>query len=191
MQDRDLQKSASWGRRAVLGTAVAVAPGLASPAQAADPTSERPQPGDRLVFLVGPKKGQPIRASDLPLGGPQSQAYPADPNGTVRDGSRLNLVIVVRIGNEGLSEQTRARSADGVVAYSGVCTHQGCPVNMWLDERHALYCSCHGSTYDPKNGAKVLAGPAPRPLAALPLKSESGLLIVAAGFTRRVGMEPG
>ena len=92
MQDRDLQKSASWGRRAVLGTAVAVAHGLASPAQAADPTSERPQPGDRLVFLVGPKKGQPIRASDLPLGGPQSQAYPADPNGTVRDGSRNRRV---------------------------------------------------------------------------------------------------
>jgi rieske iron-sulfur protein len=190
MQDNNPQEGMLCRRRALLGTAVAVAPLLNPQAQAQDPTSERPQPGDHLVFLVGPKKGQPIRADDLPLGGPQAQAYPADPKGTVRDGSRLNLLIVVRVGHEGLSEETRAHSAGGVVAYSGVCTHQGCPVNAWSDERHAFVCSCHGSTYDPKNGAAVLFGPAPRPLAALPLKSENGLLIVAAGFTRRVGMEP-
>lgn len=191
MQDRDASNGLQGGRRAVLGTALAVAPWLILPARADDPTSQRPTPGDHLVFLVGPRQGHPIRGSDLAFGGPQSQAYPASPNGTLRDGSRLNLVIVIRIGNEGLSPETRARSADGVVAYSGVCTHQGCPVNMWLEQRHAFYCSCHGSTYDPKNGANVLAGPAPRPLAALPLRSENGLLIVAAGFTRHVGMESG
>ena len=60
-----------------------------------------------------------------------------------------------------------------------------------VDERHAFVCSCDGSTYDPKNGAAVLFGPAPRPLAALPLKSENGLLTVAGAFTRHVGMETG
>ena len=50
-----------------------------------------------------------------------------------------------------------------------------------------MVCSCHGSTYDPKNSATVIFGPAPRPLAGLPLKSENGLLIVAGGFTVRVG----
>ena len=117
------------------------------------------------------------------------QAYPADPNGVVRDGSRLNLVIVARIGTDGVNEETRARMADGVVAYSGVCTHQACPVNMWSDDLHAFVCSCHGSVYDPKNSAEVVAGPAPRRLAAVPLKSENGLLIVAGGFTGRVGMQ--
>jgi len=157
--------------------------------QSNDPTSARPQPGDRLVFLTGPKKGQAARSDDLKLGGSQAQAYPADPKGVVRDGSPLNLVVLVRVGSDGLDADTRARSADGVVAYSAICTHQACPVNQWSEEKKAMVCSCHASTYDPKNGAKVIFGPAPIALAALPLKSEGGLLIVAGGFTGRVGGE--
>src|ERR1700693_5007853 len=65
-------------------------------------------------------------------------SYPADPNGTVRDGTPLNLVILVRVGSDGLNEETRARSADGVVAYSAICTHQSCPVNQWSTEKMAM-----------------------------------------------------
>jgi Rieske Fe-S protein len=65
-----------------------------------------------------------------------------------------------------------------VVAYSAICTHQACPVNQWSEEKKAMVYSCHAPTYDPKNGANVIFGPAPKSLAALPLKSESGLLIV-------------
>jgi Rieske Fe-S protein len=96
-------------------------------------------------------------------------------------------VLLARVGNDGLDEETRKRAADGVVAYSAICTHQACPVNQWSTEKLAMVCSCHGSTYDPKNGAKVIFGPAPLPLAALPLKSENGVLIVARGFVGRVG----
>ena len=88
--------------------------------QANDPTSAPPRPGDRLIFLAGPKQGKPARSEDLELGGPQAQAYPADLNGAVRNGTPLNLVILVRVGGDGLDEETRARSADGVVAYLGV-----------------------------------------------------------------------
>jgi len=189
MQDQDLHEDPRYKRRVVLGGGLAVVPWLISPGQAQDPASAPPQPGDHLVFLTGPKKGEPIRSDDLPAGGKQVQAYPADPKGTVRDGSRLNLLIVARVGEEGTSEETRARMADGVVAYSGICTHQACPVNMWSDSRHAFVCSCHGSIYDPKNDAEVVSGPAPRHLAALPLKSENGMLTVAAGFVGRVGMQ--
>ena len=52
---------------------------------------------------------------------------------------------------------------------------------MWSSDLKAFVCSCHGSTYNPKNDAAVLFGPAPRPLPALPLKSDNGLLIVPAG----------
>jgi rieske iron-sulfur protein len=189
MEDCDHREGVRCGRRAVLGVGLAAAPWLAASARADDPTSLRPQPGDNLVYLVGPKQGKPIRSDDLQIGAIQVQAYPAAPNGTVRDGSRLNLVIVARIGYDGVSEDTRAHMADGVVAYSGVCTHQGCPVNMWSDERHAFVCSCHGSIYDPRNDATVLFGPAPRHLAALPLKSENGVLKVAGGFIGRVGVQ--
>jgi rieske iron-sulfur protein len=189
MGDGDLSEGPLCRRRAVLGVGLAVAPWLISSAGAQDATSMPPQPGDHLVFLTGPKQGQPVRSDDLQIDAVQVQAYPADPNGTVRDGSRLNLVILARLGTDGVSEETRARMADGVVAYSGVCTHQACPVNMWSEDLHAFVCSCHGSVYDPKNGAEVIAGPAPRHLAALPLKSERGMLMVAGGFVGRVGMQ--
>lgn len=179
-------------RQAMLGAALALAPWLNIPARAEDQpdeTAKRPQSGDHLVFLTGPKKGQPARSDDLELGGPQMQTYPADPKGLVRDGSPLNLVVLVRVGSNGLDADTLARSADGVVAYSAICTHQACPVNQWSTEKKAMVCSCHGSTYDPKNGAKVIFGPAPRSLAGLPLKSENGMLIVAGGFDGPVGRQ--
>jgi rieske iron-sulfur protein len=179
-------------RQAMLGAALALSPWLNVPARAEDQpdeTEKPPQPGDHLVFLTGPKKDQPARADDLDLGGPQMQAYPADPKGLVRDGTPLNLVLLVRVGSDGLDGDTRARSADGVVAYSAICTHQACPVNQWSTEKKAMVCSCHASTYDPKNGAKVIFGPAPMPLAGLPLKSENGVLIVAGGFDGPIGRQ--
>lgn len=192
MQDRD-QNEIALSRRAVLGAGLAAGPLLMSPARAdddaPDPTAVPPQAGDHFVFLTGPKVGQPVLAGDLPLGGPQVQAYPAAPDGTVRNGSRLNLVILARIGDDGVDDVTLAHMADGVVAYSGVCTHQACPVNMWSNDVHAFVCSCHGSVYDPRNGAEVLDGPAPRHLAALPLQSKDGLLTAAGGFVGRVGMQ--
>jgi Rieske Fe-S protein len=192
MSVSDPHEIAVCRRRALLGVGLALTPLALAPARADDAASEMPpQPGDHLVFLTGPKTGEPIRVEDLPKGGPQVQAYPKSPDGTVRDGTRLNLVIVARIGDEGVDEVTLGRMADGVVAYSGVCTHQACPVNMWSDQQRTFVCSCHGSVYDPRNGAEVLDGPAPRHLAGLPLKSENGVVIVAGGFTGRVGMQTG
>jgi len=151
--------------------------------------SAPPQPGDHFAFVLGDKKGE-IKVDDLEPGGPQVQAYPMDPKtGVIRNGSRLNLVVLVRLDPTALSDETNAHAAQGVVAYSGVCTHQGCPVVMWSSERSALFCSCHGAMYDPKNGAEVLDGPAPRALAALPLKIENGVPIVAGAFAGRVGSE--
>jgi Rieske Fe-S protein len=179
-------------RQAILGAALALSPFLNIPARAddqPDETEKGPQPGDHLVFLGGPKKDQPARVEDLELGGEQMQAYPADPKGLVRDGTPLNLLLLVRVGDDSLDEQTRKLAADGVVAYSAICTHQACPVIQWSTEKKAMVCSCHGSTYDPRNSAKVIFGPAPLPLAGLPVKSENGLLIVAGGFNGPIGRQ--
>ena len=179
-------------RQALIGAALALSPLLNIRARAEDQpdeTAKRPQPGDHLVFLSGPKKDQPARVEDLELGGEQLQTYPADPKGLVRDGTPLNLVLLARVGDDGLDEQTRKLAADGVVAYSAIYTHQACPVIQWSTEKKAMVCSCHGSTYDPKNSAKVIFGPAPLPLAGLPLKSENGVLIVAGGFNGPIGRQ--
>jgi len=175
-------------RQALLGAALAISPLLSIPARA-DETAKGPQVGDHFVFLTGPHKETPAKAEHLELGGTQVQAYPVSPKGVVRDGDPLNLVVLVRVGDEGLDDQTRKLSADGVVAYSAICTHQGCPVNQWSDEKKAMVCSCHQSTYDPKNSAKVIFGPAPAPVSGLPLKSENGVLIVAGAFDGPLGMQ--
>jgi Rieske Fe-S protein len=62
------------------------------------------------------------------------------------------------------------------VAYSAICTHQGCTV-AYKDGN--LACPCHGSVFDPANGAAVVAGPAPRPLPEIPVKVEGGEVVKA------------
>ena len=62
------------------------------------------------------------------------------------------------------------------VAYSAVCTHQGCTVAY---KNGQLACPCHGSVFDPADGAAVIAGPAPKPLAEIPVKVQGGDVVKA------------
>jgi Rieske Fe-S protein len=164
---------------------------LAFPAAviAADPRMERPQEGDVFVFATGDKAKTVISDADLVLGGPPVLAWPMDPQTkTIRDGSRLNQVLIVRLDASSLDETTRARAADGgIVAYSASCTHALCPVTGWRPERHIVHCPCHNSEYDVSNSAKVVFGPAQRPLPALPLKVVDGTPVAAGAFTGKVG----
>jgi thiosulfate dehydrogenase [quinone] large subunit len=68
------------------------------------------------------------------------------------------------------------RTKAGVFAYSLVCTHQGCTVSY---SGKKLACPCHGAEFDPFNGAKVIAGPAPKPLPSIKVKI-SGAYVVEA-----------
>jgi len=188
MRRRNWLQGPCFERRAVLG--LALTPLLVGAARAGDAAADPPLLDDRFVFLTGPKKGQVVKVDDLALGGPQVQAYPVGADGTVRNKSLLNLVVLARFDPAELSEETRARAADGVVAYSGVCTHLGCPVNMWSKADDVFVCSCHGSQYNPRNGAEVVAGPAPRPLPSLGLKVADGEVAIAATFSGRVGFTP-
>jgi rieske iron-sulfur protein len=186
--------AARVGRRAVMGTAIGMVAGLsvegAAEAATDDPKKARPKAGDRFVFFSGDRKGETIKPEDLPLGGPPMLAYPQDPaTETVRSGSRLNQVALIRLDPASLGEDTRPRAADGVLAYSAVCTHQGCPVNMWKEDAQTLYCSCHGSQFDPRDEANVVDGPAPRRLAVLPLKVENGFVVAAGEFEGRIGFK--
>ncbi len=180
-------------RRSVLQAALGTGLGLLLPerarAQAADPRNARPQEGDRLVYADGDQKGALIKLDALPVGGLPVTAMPQDAaSGTVRDGSRLNQILLVRLDPARLQGDTQGRSAQGVVAYSAVCTHTGCDGFAWTPEKQMYKCPCHDSEFDPADGAKVTGGPAPRRLPALPLKVVDGLLVVAGAFTARVGV---
>jgi Rieske Fe-S protein len=141
-----------------------------------------------LVYASGDRAREIITLADLPVGGAPVMAWPMDPaSKALRDGSRLNQVVLVRLDAASLDETTRARSVDGVVAYSAMCTHALCPVTGWNAEKHVLRCPCHNSEYDPRRAAEVVFGPAPRPLPGLPLAVTDGALTAAGKFLGRVG----
>jgi len=188
-------------RRSLLLTALATGACLATarPAAAEDDqpgSSERPQQADVLVFSEGEHAGEIIKSGDLKLGGPPVHAWPKDPKSSViRKGSRLNEVLVIKLDPGELDDDTRSRSADGIVAYSVVCTHAGCPITAWVKEeagdKNIFKCMCHNSEYDPRQSGQVVFGPAPKRLAALPLAMADGALTVAAAFVGKVGAQQG
>ena len=156
-----------------------------------DPVSSRPRIGDVFV-KPGDSAKTPLTPDDMRAGAPQTLAWPMDPSdGTVRSGSRLNQVVLLRLDPQTLSPETRARAADGIVAYTAICTHTGCDVDDWEPAGRLLACQCHSSQFDPRDGAKVVDGPAPRPLPALPLKIVDGTLVVAQPFTAAIAFEKG
>lgn len=187
-------------RRSVLRAIAALSPLLwlrsgpaeAAPGPAKDPAEARPRRGDFLTPLDGPERGTPLRVEALALGARPLLAVPIEPeSGVIRDGSRLNQVQVLRLAEEALSEETARYAAAGVVAYSAVCSHTGCPVSQWNAETRHLVCPCHGSEFDPAARASVRNGPATRRLAVLPLREEQGTIVVRGGFRGKVGFSLG
>ncbi|MFL5856364.1 MAG: Rieske 2Fe-2S domain-containing protein [Solirubrobacteraceae bacterium] len=96
-------------------------------------------------------------------------------------------VVVVRILESEVLENPQW-APQGIMAYSKVCTHAGCAVSLFryptyepTSQPPALVCPCHYSTFDVRRAAKVVFGPAGRPLPQLPLSIEAGGNLVAAG----------
>jgi len=175
--------------QAVAATGVGLVVSRSALAVEAPPKSMRPQPGDRFVFVMGDRAGSPVALADLAQGHAPVLAWPLDPRtSTVRDGSRLNQVLLIRLDQGNLDEVTAPRAADGIVAYSATCTHALCPVTGWNDEKQVFHCQCHQSEFDPLRDGKVVSGPAPRSLPALPVKIEDDALMAAGTFVRKVGL---
>jgi rieske iron-sulfur protein len=152
--------------------------------------SMRPQIGDVLVYGPSDQEGTVIKSSDVKVGDGPVLAWAMDPaQKVVRDGSRLNQVLLLRLDPAVMGPETAEHAADGLVAYSAICTHAQCTVTDWMEDRKVLHCPCHQSEYDPRQNAKVVGGPAPRALAALPLKLVDGTAQVAGLFIGRVGMD--
>lgn len=175
-------------RRAVFKMGLATGIAVPMSALGQPPNRLRPQPGDQLVFEEGPNQDALVRPELLELEKRPLSALARDPATQVlRDGSRLNRIMIMRIDPELMSARYQANVAEGVIAYSAVCTHTGCDVTNWDEGQLRMACPCHESQFDIYDGAKVVGGPAPRPLAMLPLEVVDGIVLVAAGFRGRVG----
>ncbi len=58
-----------------------------------------------------------------------------------------------------------------------------------MADKKAGLCPCHGGTFDLAQGARVIAGPPPRPVPQLPLKVENEVLVAAGEFLGEVGVK--
>ncbi len=178
--------------KSVLGVLMALPFADVALAQGRGPAKARPQAGDQFVFAGGERQDKRVTPADVQVGASPVLAYTIDPQTQViRNGSRLNQIVFVRVDPAQIAERTRSFAADGIVGYSAFCTHRGCPVIGWQVETRVLKCPCHNSEFGPRDGARVMLGPAKRRLAALPVKIVDGVLMAAGGFKGRLGVKPG
>ncbi|HEX6936760.1 MAG TPA: Rieske 2Fe-2S domain-containing protein [Actinomycetes bacterium] len=145
------------------------------------------KPGRRL--LTDPT-GQPIKAADIPIGtvihvqpeGIEESEHPLDERAKA-----TTLVIRLEPG-EIKDKKQRDWSVDGIVAYSKICTHVGCPVGLYEQQTHHLLCPCHQSTFDVTRDCAVIFGPAARPLPQLPLAvDDEGYLVSRDDYQEPIG----
>jgi len=131
--------------------------------------------GVRLVR----RNGTPVRLGDLALGSLET-VYPDVPGG-IRMADSPTMLIRMRPEELTPRKGREDWSVEGHIAYSVICTHLGCPVKLYEQQTHHLFCPCHQSTFDASNGAKVVFGPAARSLPQLAISVDADGYFMAQG----------
>ncbi len=142
-------------------------------------------------YVVRDPEGTRIKAADIPIGG----VVHVLPEGVAEQEHALNekaksAVLLIRLEPDEYDPLPSRVGWDheGIVAYSKICTHVGCPVGLYEQNTHHLLCPCHQSTFDVLQHCEVIFGPAARALPQLALAAdEDGYLIAQQGFTEPVG----
>ena len=168
-----------------------------------------PLPGDVLtktvwregMRIVNDISGTPIRPDEVEIG-QLVNAEPAiffdtdDAGEPILDGHTIlaekakAAVILVRMQPQDITppEGRENWGVDGILCYSKICTHVGCPISLWEQQSHHLLCPCHQSTFDLADGGKVIFGPAGHALPQLPMGvDDEGYLIAMSDFLEPVG----
>jgi len=135
----------------------------------------------------------PVKATDLPVGGLIS-AVPADLEEKQAEQGNQNArgkaaILVVRMQPDEIrSQQGENWDYQGILAYSKICTHVGCPISLYEHRTHHLLCPCHQSTFDLADSGNVIFGPAARRMPQLPIGvDDEGYLVALADFAEPVG----
>jgi ubiquinol-cytochrome c reductase iron-sulfur subunit len=156
--------------------------------------------GRTLQRVVRDVVGTPIKASELEVGDLVNAepeilfATDADHQPIVEGTdllvakSKAAVILNRMLPGDIVSTQTANWSVDGIVCYSKICTHVGCPISLNERTTHHLLCPCHQSTFDLADSGRVLFGPAARPLPQLELTVDAdGYLAAKRDFTQPVG----
>ena len=168
-----------------------------------------PLPGTKLehtvwrrgMRIVNDVSGTPIRPEDMEIGqlvnAEPAVFFEVDEEGEpLVEGHELQAekakaaVILVRMEPRDITpaEGRENWGVEGILCFSKICTHVGCPISLWEQQTHHLLCPCHQSTFDLGDNAKVIFGPAARALPQLPMGvDDEGYLVAMSDFTEPVG----
>ncbi len=193
---RDLLK----GGLMLLGATALGTVGGSLPAFAAGGAGDQPQPfgapkpHDQFVYNDGPKKGQYVKTADIVLDAPPISVQAKDPeSGQVRE-SEKSTVLLYRVKADAIPVEYRADSADGILAYSALCTYDGYLIEPkdWDATNKQFVCPGCQTKYDPIKGAAVVAGPGKRELPQVPIADNvdnPGFLWISHGILTWVGIK--
>ncbi|MCX4693740.1 ubiquinol-cytochrome c reductase iron-sulfur subunit [Streptomyces sp. NBC_01408] len=158
-----------------------------------------PLPEDKLrktlwakgKLLINQNTMEPLRPEDVIVG---SLTF-AMPEGLEEEQHDFQIQIakaalmIVRIKPEDIKDKQELEwSHEGIVAYSKICTHVGCPISLYEQQTHHVLCPCHQSTFDLSDGARVIFGPAGHALPQLRIGvNDEGFLEALGDFEEPVG----
>ncbi|MFI1352264.1 Rieske 2Fe-2S domain-containing protein [Streptomyces sp. NPDC020898] len=143
------------------------------------------------LLLVNMNTNEPLRPSDVVVG---SLTF-AKPEGLEEADHEFQTEIakaalmIVRIQPDNIKDKRELEwSHEGIVAYSKICTHVGCPISLYEQQTHHVLCPCHQSTFDLSDGARVIFGPAGHALPQLRIGvNDEGYLEALGDFSEPVG----
>lgn len=136
---------------------------------------------------------RPVRPEDVPVGGlvnaqPESLHEVQEAEGSQNARAKASIILVRMRPEEIRSQQGQGWDYNGILAFSKICTHVGCPIALYQQRTHHLLCPCHQSTFDLSDSGAVVFGPAGRRLPQLPITVDSeGYLVAQSDFHEPVG----
>ncbi|MFB7560882.1 cytochrome bc1 complex Rieske iron-sulfur subunit [Streptomyces brevispora] len=141
--------------------------------------------------LINMNTNEPLRPEDVTVG---SLTF-AMPEGLEEDAHDFQTQIakaalmIIRIEPSNIKDKREREWAhEGIVAFSKICTHVGCPISLYEQQTHHVLCPCHQSTFDLSDGARVIFGPAGHALPQLRIGVNSeGNLEALGDFDEPVG----
>lgn len=136
---------------------------------------------------------RPIKPEDVPVGGlvaavPENLEEVEKEEGDLNARAKAAIILVRMAPEEIVSQQGQGWDYQGVLAFSKICTHVGCPIALYEQRTHHLLCPCHQSTFDLADSGNVVFGPAARRMPQLPIKVDAeGYLVAVSDFQEPIG----
>ena len=160
-----------------------------------------PLPGTKLretiwakgIHVVTDPTYRKIKAEDIPVGTlinavPENLKEIEEEEGNLNQRGKASIILVRMDPADIVSQQGEGWDYQGILAFSKICTHVGCPTSLYQQRTHHLLCPCHQSTFDLSDSGNVVFGPAARRMPQLPITVDSeGYLVAQSGFQQPVG----